>query len=137
MSSVYITCENGSGAGGVVTAASSSANAPVGLLNKGSSDLQQWHFTDDGYLVLASSSPELCLSVTSNPLEDGSLVQLSPKATANMAQTWGYDIGTAQIYPLVNSDYLLTNGSGGPAGPTVFVALDTETQWSLQVASQD
>lgn len=133
MSSVYIKDENG----GVVTAPAMTAGEPVAVLNRGSGGFQHWHLTDDGYLVLVSSSPELCLSVSSEPLQSGNQVFLQPKGANRYSQTWGYDREKSEIFLLEDNNYLLDNGSGGSAGPILLVDKDANAKWTLQTASQD
>jgi len=120
-------------AGGVVTAAQTIANSQLAVLNKGTSALQLWSFTSDGCLVLNSSSPQLCLSVAQNSLQNGSQVTLAPIKAASYLQTWGYNAATNSFYLLANNNYLLTSGSGGPAGPTVFVSTESCTPYTKWV----
>lgn len=130
MSVVYI--ENM--AGGVVTAAQSIENSQLAVLNKDSSGLQHWNFTSDGYFVLNSSPPELCLSVAKNSLQNGSQVTLAKKGAKNYFQTWGYDLAKKKFFLLDNQNYLLTSGSGGPQGPTVYLSTGSSTpltEWLL------
>lgn len=131
MSSVYIKSIDD----GVVTAPTNTANTPVAVLNQGSGGFQHWHFTDDGYLVLKPSSPELCLSVSSDPLQNGSRASLALKGAHDYSQTWGYDSEKSQLFLLSDNNYLLDNGSGGSAGPIVFVDKNSDVKWILQVAS--
>lgn len=128
MSYVYIK----SIGGGVVTAPTSTTKGSIAVLNQNSGGFQHWNFTDDGHLVLESSSPELCLSVLSDPLQNGNPVFLGLKGASSYLQTWGYDSEKSQFYLLEDDNYLLDNGSGGPAGPTVFVSKNVDAKWTLQ-----
>ncbi|MFZ6771628.1 ricin-type beta-trefoil lectin domain protein [Undibacterium sp. SXout7W] len=122
-------------AGGVVTAAQTMANAQLAVLNQaGSSDLQLWRFTNEGYFVLNSSSPELCLSVVQDSLQNGSLVTLAPKGAQNYLQTWVYNTAKNGFSLVANSNYFLTSGLGGSGGPVVYVSTESNTpltQWRL------
>jgi hypothetical protein len=117
--------------GGVVTAPTMAANTPLALLNQDSVGFQHWQLTADGYLIMDSSSPELCLSVSSDALQNGSPVFLGLKGAKNELQTWGYDSEKSQIYLLGHPTYLLDNGSGGPQGPTMFVSKTSEIKWAI------
>lgn len=133
MSSVYIKNING----GVVTAASVATNAQIAVLNQGSADLQRWSLTSDGCIVLNPSSSALCLSVPNNssqPLQNGSQVILAPSGAPGYLQSWRYD-SAAKIFALQTENrYVLTSGSGGASGPTVYVSTDSassQSQWVL------
>ncbi|TSE05589.1 ricin-type beta-trefoil lectin domain protein [Aquimarina algiphila] len=123
----YIKYKNG----GVITAPSNTANTPIAVLNQNSGGFQEWNFTSDGYIVLKSSLPELCLSVSSNSLQDGSRVSLAAKGASGFLQTWGYNSKTSQLYLLDNQDYLLDNGVGGSQGPIVYVSKSSDAKWEL------
>lgn len=133
MGVVYI--ENMSG--GVVTAADMGANAQIAVLNQGSSNFQLWKLTEQGYIVLNSSSPQLCLSVqnsSSDPLQNGSQVTLAPIAEQGYLQSWGYNSSANNFFLSADQSYLLTSGSGGTFGPVVYVSTgsgSTQNQWQL------
>ncbi|WP_445946283.1 hypothetical protein [Shewanella sp.] len=117
--------------GGVVTAPTMAANTPLALLEQDSGGFQHWHMTAEGYLIMDASSPELCLSVSSDALQSGSPVFLGVKGASETLQTWGYDSEKSQIYLLEHPSYLLDNGSGGPQGPTMYVSTTSEIKWAI------
>lgn len=125
-------------AGGVLTAAQGTAGSAIALLNQGSSDLQAWFLTKDGYLVLNSPSANLCLSIANDQLQNGSTVTLAAKGASGYEQHWNYDAATSQFSLQNHTGYLLTNASGGPAGPLVYVstaAASAQSLWSLIIIS--
>ncbi len=134
MSTFYI----GNIAGGVVTAAQANAGSAMALLNRASSDLQCWVLTTDGHLVLSASSADLCLSVASDQLQSGGAVILAAKGASGYLQQWNYDAATSQLSLQGNAGYLLTNASGGPAGPLVYVSTAStspQNQWCLSIST--
>lgn len=124
--------------GGVVTAAQAAAGSAIALLNQGASDLQGWVLTEDGHLVLSASSADLCLSVASDQLQNGGTVTLAAKGASGYIQQWTYDAATAQLSLQGHAGYVLTNASGGPAGPLVYVSTASaapQNQWLLIIST--
>ncbi|WP_215409503.1 RICIN domain-containing protein [Janthinobacterium sp. JC611] len=125
-------------AGGVVTAAQEAVGSTIALLNPGASDLQGWELTKDGHLILSSSSADLCLSIANDQLQNGAAVTLAEKGASGYFQQWNYDATSSQLSLQKHSSYLLSNASGGPAGPLVYVSTastSAQSQWNLIVIS--
>jgi hypothetical protein len=125
-------------AGGVVTAAQETVGSMIALLNPRASDLQRWDMTNDGHLILSSSSAHLCLSIANDQLQNGAAVTLAEKGASGYFQQWNYDATSSQLSLQKHSSYLLAHASGGPAGPLVYVSTaptSAQSQWNLIVIS--
>lgn len=127
MKNGYIKSTNG----GVITAQSNTANSSLAVLNQGSGGFQKWSFGTDGYITLASSLTELCLSVSTHSLQNGSQVSLQVKGASGFLQKWDFDSDTSLFSLAEYPTYFLDSGSGGPAGPTVYVSTQANSKWTL------